>query len=206
MQLWLWAALSAMVCAGFSNFYFKQAAVRGYDPTHFSLLGSLWSFVFVGIFLVFKPEQIFASGFYVLIPLFSGLIATSTNIFKVKALQYIDATIYFPLFKLLTPSLAIGAGVVLFAERFTLLEWLGIGLGLSVHLLLITRAEQARQRNLLAGLGLVLFTAATSAIGAVLTKLAVDVGISTSAVIFFMCVGLSAGSICISSHTSGTPN
>jgi drug/metabolite transporter (DMT)-like permease len=195
MQLWFWAALSAMVLAGLSNFYFKQAAVRGYDPVHFSLLGSLWSLVFVTMLFIAWPEPLLSSGMNVLVPLFAGVIATSTNIFKVKALQYIDATIYFPLFKLLTPTIAIAAGVTFFAERFTSLEWLGIGLGLSVHLLLVTRAEQSRQRHLWAGLGLVLVTAATSAVGAVLTKFSIDAGVSTNVVLLFMSVGLCIGSI-----------
>jgi drug/metabolite transporter (DMT)-like permease len=195
MQLWFWAALTAMILAGFSNFYFKQAAVRGYDPAHFSLLGSLWSLVFVSILLLFKPEPLLSAGIMLLIPLIVGIIATSTNIFKVKALQYIDATIYFPLFKLLTPTIAIAAGVVFFTERFTPLEWLGIGLGLSVHVLLVTRAEQTRQKHLLAGLGLVIVTAVTSAIGAVLTKFSIDIGMSTNVVLLFMSIGLCIGSV-----------
>jgi drug/metabolite transporter (DMT)-like permease len=203
MELWFWASVLAMLLAGFSNFYFKQAAVRGYDPAAFSLLGGLWSVLFAVLLLAVETTSILSFGFLLLLPMLNGaVIVATTNIFKLKALQHIDATIYFPLFKLLSPIVAICAGVALFGERFTLMQWLGIGLGLSVHILLISRAEKARQNNLFAGLLLVLLTSITSATSAILVKYVVDEGMTPSIVMFMMSIGLCIGSVAPILYTS----
>jgi drug/metabolite transporter (DMT)-like permease len=196
MEPWFLATITAMFLAGFSNFYFKQAAMRGYDPVSFSLVGGMWSVLFATIASLIDPDPLLATGFLVCIPLASGaVVVTTTNVYKLKALHCIDATIYFPLFKLLAPILAIIVGVLFFGERFTYLQWIGIALGLSVHLLLITRAENVRQKKLLMGLLLVAFTSATSALAAVLTKYVVQEGMTPTAVMFFMSLGLCIGSV-----------
>ena len=118
MQLWFWAAVAGMVLAGISNFGFKVAAKKGYDAEVFNLYGGIVSVIFASIcLLVVRPEDVSGWGI-VIITLLSGFVATTGGIMKVYGLRHIDPTIFFPLFKLLSPLLAVITGLIIFDERF----------------------------------------------------------------------------------------
>lgn len=125
----------------------------------------------------------------------AGAIASLGGIMKVHALRNIDSTIFFPLFKLLSPLLAIILGVTFFAEAFTTIEWLGMVMGLTVPLLLINNAEHHRQQNLVLGLLFVVLIAITSASAAAVNKYAIDLGIGVLVGLWFASVGVFAGTI-----------
>ncbi len=195
MEIWFISALGGAVLAGLSNFYFKQAAAKEYNAELFTLYGGLIS-IFLSVFVLLVLHQpLKFYGIFSMAVLAGGFIAAQTNIFKVHALRFIDSTIYFPLYKLLAPAFAILAGVTLFQETFTVFEWLGMILGLLVPLLLITPAEKGRQNNLLAGLILILVTAITSVVAAVLNKYATDALVPVSVVLFYASVGICLGTV-----------
>lgn len=195
MELWFWASVGSALFAGISNVYFKIAAARGYSAEVFSLLGSVLTVTLVVLINIVFPEQFFGFGWVSMLLFVGGFIAATTGIMKVYALRYIDTTIYFPLFKLLAPLLAIVMGVTLFDESFTLEEWLGLAIGLVIPLLLITKAENHRQNNLLAGLLLILVTGVFSAGVAAINKFGIDLGISVFVTFLYMALGLLVGNI-----------
>lgn len=86
MELWFWAAVWGAVFAGVSNFYFKQAAARGYNSELFSLYGSVLSvpLVALGLFVFTQPLffEIWILGFVFL----GGVLAAGTNVLKIYAL------------------------------------------------------------------------------------------------------------------------
>jgi len=197
MELWFWAAVAGAVLAGLSNFCFKIAASRGYNAEIFSLYGGSISLVIAATGLwFFVPTQL-DSAILIIVTIIAGAIATTGGIMKVYALQHIDTTIFFPLFKLLSPLLAIIAGLMFFGERFTYGEWFGIVLGLTVPLLLITKLEGARQKNLLAGLVLVGLTAATSATAAALNKYVIEAGLTEWETLWYSSWGIFVGTLLI---------
>lgn len=197
MQLWFWAAVTGMVLAGISNFGFKIAAKKGFDAETFTCYGGLASVLFAGIGLsVFQPVGIQTS-VLILITLMSGAAASQGNTLKVFALRYIDTTIFFPLFKLLSPFLAVLFGLVVFGERFTYIEWLGIALGHLVPLLLINKVEHKRQKNLAKGLLMVVIVSATSSVAAALNKYAIDAGMSEWLTLWYTSWGIFVGSLVI---------
>ncbi len=195
MQLWFWAAVTGAILAGLSNFCFKIAAKREYNSEAFSLIGGATSVVFAGCgLLLFRPESV-QTPWLVIITIGAGGIATIGGILKVYALRHIDTTIFFPLFKLFSPLLAVIAGLVFFAEQFSRAEWIGIIAGLLVPLILITKIENSRQQNLLAGIILMAITAATSATAATLNKLVIDEGMSELEVLWYASWGILVGSV-----------
>jgi len=170
MQLWFWAAVLATVFAGLSNFIVKIAAKRGYEGGLFSLYGAVASALLaVVVSLSVSGTGTFPAWAFVL-GIAAGFFGGLNNVLKVIGLRYIDSAIFFPLFKLLSPLFAIVFGMVFFFERFSILEWLGLGLGLLVPLLLITPGERGRQVNLMGGLLVVLMIAVFSAGGTALVK------------------------------------
>lgn len=175
METWFWAAVIATGLMGIGNFTFKLAAKRGYDGATFSLYGAITTLppIFALAFIVTTMSG--WAWIALLAGAVSGFMGATNNVSKVIALRYIDTTIYFPLFKLLSPLLAIIFGWVFFVERFSSYEWIGLALGLLVPLLLINPKEKGRQTDLVRGLLLVVFTAVLAAAGAALIKYATEV-------------------------------
>ncbi len=193
MQLWFWAAVTGMVLAGISNFGFKIAAKKGFDADTFTFYGGLTSLVIAGIGLLWFQPQDWSLSILALVIFVSGFISSQTNLFKVIALRYIDATIFFPLFKITSPLLAVCLGIIVFGEKFTLLQWCGIVIGHMIPLLLISAKESKRQNSLLKGILYMFIVAVTSALAAALNKYAMDGGLDIWSGLWYMSVGLTIG-------------
>jgi drug/metabolite transporter (DMT)-like permease len=184
-----------MVLAGVSNFGFKIAAKKGFDAETFTFYGGVSSLVFAGLgLLMFSPLEV-STLFVVIITVISGFLAAQAGVLKVFALRYIDTTIFFPLFKLLSPFIAVAFGLVVFGERFTMLEWLGIALGHIVPILLINKIENKRQNNLVKGLILVVLVSGASALTAALNKYAMINGMSEWTTLWYMSWGIFIGAL-----------
>lgn len=203
MELWFIATGLAAVLAGISNFYFKVAANQGYNSELFILLSGVCAVPLVGVGFLIFPQPLFDIYSLNILVFVFGFIAAYAGVLKVQSLRCIDSTIYFPLLKLLAPALTIVAGVLLFAESFTLLEWSGLLLGLLIPLMLITPAENVRQNNLSLGLLYVVFTALISAAVAVVNNYAVDSGSSFLVVLAHTVFGVSAGSFALFIQKNG---
>lgn len=206
MEIWFLSALGGAVLAGVSNFYFKQAAARGYNAELFSLFGGVLSVIGVGLVVLWLKEPIFTYGIVASVAFLGGFIAGTTNVCKVLALRFIDSTIYFPLFKLVTPTLTIIVGIIVFGESFGRMEWAGMILGITVPLLLINKVENFRQQNLTYGLALVLLTGIFSAASASLNKFATDSAMTVLAVLIFTSLGVFVGALALMWYRRGIKN
>lgn len=196
-------ALVSATFAGVSNFSFKVAAKRHYNSSLFSFYGGLTSIVLITFALLVYSQAVVPVSSLKCLSLLAGIIASVTGILKVVALRHIDSTIYFPLFKLVAPLLAIVFGIVIFDETFSFHEWVGMVVSLFVPLLLITRAEHGRQNHLVKGLLLVLVTGLISSITAVVYKLVVDADVSVLVALWFSAFGIFIGSILSIAYTKG---
>lgn len=195
MELWFWAAVGGGVFAGFSNFFFKVAAKRSYNAETFTLVGGMVSVLLVTVYIVLLGQSLQGYGWLGPLTVMAGVIAAGGGVMKVYALRNIDTTIFFPLFKILSPLLALIFGLVFFAETHSLTEWLGLLLGLTVPLMLINRVENGRQQNLLLGLLFVILISLTSSVAAVLNKFAIDAFMPVSVTLWYASVGVAIGSV-----------
>jgi len=205
MEIWFWAAGTAALFSGLANFVFKLAAKNNYNPENFQFFGG----VFTSLYLI--PIALIFSTFYInpyalAISFLAGFVAASGGIGKVYALRFIDTTIYFPLFKLVSPLLAIIIGIFLFGETFTKLEWIGLLIGLLVPLLLINKTEKGRQKHLLFGLALVLLTGLISAGSAAANKLAIDIAPFVLPNLAAVGMGIMMGSVTVAVFKKGLAN
>lgn len=184
-----------MVLAGISNFGFKIAAKNGYDAQTFTFYGGVVSVLFAGVgLLLLRPDSVHTNTLIV-ITLVAGVAASQGGALKVIALRYIDTTIFFPLFKLLSPLLAVVFGIIFFAEQFNLKEWAGIAVSLSVPLLLISRIEHNRQNNMMMGLILVVIISGVSAVAAALNKYVIDAGMNEWVTLWYASWGIFMGTL-----------
>jgi drug/metabolite transporter (DMT)-like permease len=102
----------------------------------------------------------------------------ATLVLKIEALKVLDSTIFFPLYKVVGPLLVLVIGIGFFAESFSTLQWVGLGLSFCIPLLLISRSENGRQQNLKKGLLYVLFAACIGSISIALFKYGIDLSIN----------------------------
>lgn len=203
MELWFIVSVVGMLVTGVSNFFFKIVAARGLNAELFMLYSSLTSITIAAGLVLWSGQPVAGFGLAAAVLLGSGIISAASGSLKVYALRYIDSTIYFPLFKLVTPALAICAGVVLFGESFSVLEWTGLVVGLLVPLMLITPAENTRQQNLTLGLVLVLVTGVLSALTAVAGKYAIDIAVPVFTTLLLTVIGIAIGAICLIVYKRG---
>lgn len=195
MELWFLATLAATILAGLSNYLFKMAAKLGFNAELFSLYGSVASvFILIPVAFVFGDISV-SPAWAIIVIVVAGAVAAVGGIGKIYALRFIDTTIYFPLLKLLSPTLAIGFGILFFQEAYALKECVGLMIGIFVPLLLINKAENKRQQNLLLGLLLVLITGAISAGFAAASKWSIDLTGNVLAMLVFAAFGVVIGSI-----------
>jgi drug/metabolite transporter (DMT)-like permease len=203
MELWFIVATCGAITSGVSNFFFKVAAKNNCNAELFMFYSAVTSVVVATVLLLVSQQQLLGYGLAAVVLLGSGFISAASGSMKVYALRYIDSTIYFPLFKLLTPALAIFAGITLFSESFTAIEWIGLIIGLLVPLMLITPGENARQQNLVMGLAFVVVTSISSALTAVAGKYAIDIDVPVFSTLLLTVIGLAAGSVGLMIHKRG---
>ncbi len=195
MELWFWVAVGGAVVSGISNFFFKVAAKNECNAELYILYSSLTSMVITTTLLVVWPQQLFGFGWIAFVVFVAGMTSALAGSLKVYALRYIDSTLYFPLFKLIVPALAICIGVTFFEESFSAIEWTGLIVGLLVPLMLINRSENSRQENLRMGLLLILITGILSTITAVAAKYAIVAEVPVNTTLLLTVLGISLGAV-----------
>jgi uncharacterized membrane protein len=157
--MWFVFALLSAVFAGLHTFMVKVAAEKKYDTY---LLGAFSSFVTAVLalilFIATSPDR-FVPGSLYLFGIATGVLFASFTIARMEALKLIDAALFFPLYKVIGPAVVAVIGIFILKESITPAELIGIGLSCAVPLLLISREENHRQKNL--RLGLILMAVGT---------------------------------------------
>lgn len=194
MTTWFLATLGATILAAISNFALKALSRHNYRSEVFLFYSGLTSVIVFGLLVGLFSREGWSVEVTVGLIVLSGLLSSVSERGKLKGLRYIDSTIFFPLYKLLGPLFMVLGGLFLFSEEYSATEWWGIGLGLVVPLLLITKKESKRQRNLSLGLAFILLVAVASAGSAFLEKYVVSQGISEMVALWYLSLGMLTGS------------
>lgn len=174
MEMWFILALVSAVMGGLYIFTTKVAAERNYDI----VLLSTMSVVLAAITFFFVTLAVSdfhgVNRFMLMAVLVNAITYMWVNVLRHNAMQCMDTAIYYPIYKTLTPALTVLVGIFWFAETFTAVESVGLILGLLVPLLLITRSENTRQKDLGRGLRLLLFAAVLAVIATAFVKIGTD--------------------------------
>jgi len=174
MELWfLYTILSASL-AGLFTFGLKIAAEKDLQA---NLLTAVYFFTSAllsfGAWLI-AGKSSFEFTNALIIGAVLGVLSSSLYVIQIQGLKYIDTAIFYPIYKTLGPLLVIVAGVAYFGEQLTQLEYVALALSLLVPLMLLTKGEQDRQKNLWRGVVILLICAGVAAVIAVLAKFAID--------------------------------
>lgn len=173
--MWFTYALLSAVFAGLHTFAVKVAAEKHFDSYLINALAAFLSFL--GSLVFFTLTESWAG-----IPMTlywlggaSGAVFITLSILRSEALRFIDAALFFPLYKVIGPAIAAFIGILILSEHVSQKELVGIALSCAVPLLLISRHEHHRQKNLSLGLILTVLGATAAAISAALNAYAIDI-------------------------------
>jgi len=165
----LWT-LASTLFAGLALFVQKIVAEEGRSSAFNGFLMYGLSGV-VAIFFLFGLQELPSQ--WLMIAAF-GLAAGGVhglgNFIRIESLKYIDSVLFFPINKMLGPLLVVIGGVIFFADPLNLIQYIGIGLSLTVPLLLVSSVEHSRQKDLYRGLKLLVASTVLSASSLLLSK------------------------------------
>lgn len=182
----IWALISAITSWCY-NFGFKVITQRWYS-TYFSSLLSYSVATFLSFcFLIVDNFSGFQN-----ISLFWILVFAFWNIFffylsvisRIESMRNIDNVIFYPLYKTFWPIGVTLISLFYFQEILNLKETIGIILWIIIPLLLITKSEVKRQKNLFLWLVLMFITSLISTIPPIFVKLSNNAGYDTMTYIF----------------------
>ncbi len=191
-QVTLYWTLVSTVLAGLTLFVQKVVAEEGRSSAFNGFLMYGVSGVLalaVLLFLHDLPPQWPAIIFFGFI---GGAVHGLGNFIRIESLKHIDSVLFFPLNKILGPLLVAIGGVAIFGDSLTLVQYVGIGMSLTVPLLLVSSVEHQRQKNISLGLKLLLMSTVLTAASMLISKQGLLYG---SAVLLMLCASQIAGTI-----------
>lgn len=165
--MWFAYALLSAIFAGGQSFLNKVAVERRHDSYHVSTVAALITFMLSFGAFVFSADSLREiTPLLLWLAIGSAVLYVARTVTQLESLRFIDAAIFFPLYKVIGPAFVTTIGVILLKDQLNGQELLGIALSCVVPLLLITRAEHARQKNLALGLTLMFASTALAALTA----------------------------------------
>lgn len=148
MEQWFYLAFASALIGGVNAFTFKIAAVKEVNFNVINIYASTLSASILALCTAYFSDFSHFWEFATVVAAAGAAVYLLTAVFKVEALKLIDSGVFFPLYKVAGPLLAIVLGIFLFDESFSIYEWTGLLASLCVPLLLITKSENRRQKNL----------------------------------------------------------
>lgn len=174
METWLIFAILSALTAGVYNFSFKISSEISYN----SSLISIYSYIFVTIFsLIYLIVEWIIKGFLfenlfllIILAWLNALFFFFSILSRIDALRNVHTVIFFPIYKTIWPILITFISLFFFKETLELKEIIWIIIGITIPLLLITKAEWKIQNNLKKWIFLIILTSIFTAISSSFAK------------------------------------
>jgi len=188
MELWIIYAILSAIAAGGYNFMLKVIAERHYDTNLVTCYGYIVGAVVWGLYLLYTSWWkvfTFEEVLFVSLLAFGNVFFFSLSILsRVESMRNIHTVIFFPLYKTFGPIMVTAVSIFFFRESLTPKEILGIIVGITVPLMLITKTENQVQKNLFKWVVLVVVTAVLTTFSTASAKWVTFEGYSVDLFIF----------------------
>jgi len=151
METWLLFAIISVFFAGIYNFLMKVISHRNYNISFASMIAYGVASIVAFIFYLYNNFWNYNfDNFWILIWIWflNTFFYFLSTISRVKSLDNVDTTIFFPLYKTFSPILITGISIFIFWENLNIKETFWIIIWILVPLLLLTRSENKLQKNL----------------------------------------------------------
>lgn len=143
MEIWFIAAVIAAIANGIYSFIGKVSAEKKFDTDILLMHSYFWALICaISLYIYRDPDTaVLVVPILFILSFISELAYYFGSKIRIKSLEYIDTSIYFPMYKTLGPVLVVFVGLFLFNEPLSFYEWLGVFLGIVTSLLLLNREE-----------------------------------------------------------------
>lgn len=172
MSTWLTYAIFSALFAGLYSFLSKVSA----HLNHNASLVTAWSMLIASclsfLTLLYNNHFDFSSlPSLLLLSFINGLIYFTVVLTRIESLKYIHTTLYFPMYKTISPIIVTSISLFYFSESLNISDAVGITLGIIIPLLLINKSEIDRQVNMKKGVLLLAVGAVGSSLSSCIPKL-----------------------------------
>ncbi len=173
MELWFVYAVISIFTSGIIGFISKVAADRGEQVEVVSSIAFVT--ITTGSLLLWLGTGMSLEGLGRVWPLLvvGGILYAIQYSLRIQALTYIEATMFFPIYKTVAPIMMLAAGVLYFKDNLAGLDYVGIVLGATVPLMLIQKSENQRQKSLLQGITVLMIGAVLAVFTSSIAKITV---------------------------------
>lgn len=171
---WHGLAIASVIFSGLFSFVLKVGAERAHSSSVLNAIAAVVSLIITLAAGWWFDESV--TLFVALLALANGGLFIFGSLARSDALGAIDATLFFPIYKIVGPALVLILGMVVFGERLTLLQSIGFTLTLAVPLLLLDHLEHGRQKDLKRGVRLAIIAAVCISAGQVFSKMVMETG------------------------------
>lgn len=182
----LFALLSAL-SAGLYSFTTKVSAHLKHHAAQVTYYSAVSSAILSGIYVLSTSPSFSRLGLVFVVALLDAVAYAGVSITRVDALKFMDSTLFFPLYKVFSSIFAVPLGILVFSDRLSLFEGVGIAVGILAPILLVTKAEHARQGNLKKGLGLLWWSVVFALAATAASKSVPVLGLDPSVYTFIVC-------------------
>lgn len=174
VAVWHVSAIASVLFAGLFAFTLKVGAERTHASAVFNAVVSASSLLMALTGLWWTGGTF--TPYLVLLAAINGVLFIFGSLARSDALACIDATLFFPIYKIVGPTLVLCASMLFFGERLSALQAVGFVLALSVSVLLMDKTEHGRQKRLARGVLLAIASALLISAAQVLAKAAMAAG------------------------------
>lgn len=151
MELWFIYAILSAVFAGLYHFSVKSAAEFNHDSSQSTYYSMISAALISLILFILNPRVenlVFVVSFGILNSFFYFLSTAA----RIDSLKYVQATFYYPFYKIVNSILVFLAGAFLFNDILDLRQLIGIFIGVATLMLLAQKKETKIQKNIKKGL------------------------------------------------------
>ena len=188
MEIWLIYAIISVFVSGIFNFLMKVISHRNYNTSYVSIVAYFtWSILAIIYYLINNFWNYYLDNFwiYIVISFFNTFFYFLSTLTRVKSMDSVDTTIFFPLYKTFSPIFITLISLFIFWENLNLKESLWIIVWICVPLMLLTKTENKIQKNLKLWLFFVILTSIFASISNWFNKSLYNFGLNLDLFIVF---------------------
>lgn len=144
MEAWFIYWIASVLITWLFTFSSKISVEKNHNPNLVTFYSAIVAFFSWIIFFIISNWKSIDFKIEIILWAINWIAYLITNLTRIKSLNYIDTSIYFPTYKALWPILIIISSYFYFQEKFTTNQFIWIILWIIVPLLLVTRNSKSK--------------------------------------------------------------
>lgn len=146
MELWFIYALSSAIFMGFYVFIQKISAEKNHNSANTTFYSMFTSSIVGVIYIIITKEILTSIVFILIVSTINILFYYTAVVTRIDALKLMPATIYLPLYKIISTFILFFITILFFKEEIKLIQFIGIIFATLVPILLIEKKKKKKKK------------------------------------------------------------